>query len=220
VAVEGGLENSKGDFTGIATSPARVIPQSIEEVRVENPVNHPETVSSSNQEVTAGRPETVAANAQQTPAVQPETRATPQQSTPVTAASPAIQNAPAAGNTNVATPMSRSDTPTPQQSVQSQSGAVATTQQDTPAIPPPSLGLLELISASASAAVNPENVRDVNALVNSVVENEFTAEAKKIFSQPKIIRTVADLADFILERLREIFLTKQLQKQSPSTGES
>ncbi len=63
-------------------------------------------------------------------------------------------------------------------------------------------------------------MRDVNALVNSVVENEFTSEAKKIFSQPKVIRTVADLADFILERLREIILTKQLQKQSSSVGES
>jgi len=31
---------------------------------------------------------------------------------------------------------------------------------------------------------------------------------------------VADLADFILERLREIILTKQLQKQSSSVGES
>ena len=138
----------------------------------------------------------------------------------MTAASPAIQNASAAGNTNVATPVSRSDTLTPQQPVQSQSETVATTQQSTPVTPPPSLGLRELISDSASAAVNPENVRDVSALVNSVVENEFTAEAKKIFSQPKIIRTVADLAEFILERLREIFLTKQLQKQSQSTGES
>jgi len=220
VAVEGGPENSKGNFTGIATSPARVIPQSIEEVRVENPVSRPETVSSPNQEVTASRPETVAANSQQTPAVQPETRAAPQPSTPVTAASPALQNAPAAGNTNVATPVSRSDTPTPQPSVQSQSKTVAATQQDTPVIPPPSLGLRELISASASAAVNPENVRDVNALVNSVVENEFTAEANKIFSELKVIRTVADLADFILERLREIILTKQLQKQMQSEGES
>ena len=68
--------------------------------------------------------------------------------------------------------------------------------------------------------MNPENVRDVNALVNSVVEKEFTAEAKKIFSEPKVIRTVADLVDFILERLREIILTKQLQKQMQSEGES
>ena len=218
VAVEGGPENSKGDFTGIATSPARVIPQSIEEVRVENPVSRPATVSFPNQEVTAGRPEMVAANAQPTPAVPPETRATTQQSTPVTAASPALQNAQAGGNPNVETPVSRSDTPTTQPSVQSQSETVAATQRETPVTPPPTRGVRELISDSA--AVNPENVRDVNALVNSVVENEFTAEAKKIFSEPKDIRTVADLADFILERLREIILTKQLQKQMQSEGES
>ena len=53
-------------------------------------------------------------------------------------------------------------------------------------------------------------------MVNSVVESEFTSEAKKIFSEPKVIRTVADLADFILERLREIIITKQQQPQSNS----
>ncbi len=68
--------------------------------------------------------------------------------------------------------------------------------------------------AQETAAVNPENIRNVNELVNSVVDNEFTSEAKKIFSEPKVIRTVADLADFILERLREIIAAKQQQSQS------
>ena len=69
--------------------------------------------------------------------------------------------------------------------------------------------------AQESGSVNPENVRNVNELVGSVVNNEFTSEAKKIFSEPKVIRTVADLADFILERLQEIIATKQ---QQPSSG--
>ena len=68
--------------------------------------------------------------------------------------------------------------------------------------------------------MNPENIRNVNELVNSVVDNEFTSEAKKIFSEPKVIRTVADLVDFILERLREIIANNQLQQQSPSIGDT
>jgi len=68
--------------------------------------------------------------------------------------------------------------------------------------------------AQETTAVNPENIRNVNELVNSVVDNEFTSEAKKIFSEPKVIRTVADLVDFILERLREIIAAKQQQSQS------
>ena len=55
------------------------------------------------------------------------------------------------------------------------------------------------------------SVRDVNELVGSVVSSEFTAEAKKICSEPKVIRTEADLADFILERLQEIIAIKQRQ---------
>jgi acyl carrier protein len=74
--------------------------------------------------------------------------------------------------------------------------------------------------AQESVTVNPENIRNVNELVNSVVENEFTSEAKKIFSAPKVIRTVADLVDFILERLREIIANNQLQQQSPSIGDT
>jgi len=65
--------------------------------------------------------------------------------------------------------------------------------------------------AQDNATVNLENIRNVNELVNLVVNNEFTSEAKKIFSEPKVIRTVADLADFILERLREIIVTQQQQ---------
>jgi hypothetical protein len=68
--------------------------------------------------------------------------------------------------------------------------------------------------------VNSENIRSVSELVNSVVGNEFTSEAKKIFSEPKVIRTVADLADFILERLQEIIAANQLQKQNQSSGEA
>jgi hypothetical protein len=70
-----------------------------------------------------------------------------------------------------------------------------------------------------NAAVNPENIRNVSELVSSVVDNEFASEAKKIFSQPKVIRTVADLVDFILERLQEIIAANQLQKQNQSSGE-
>ena len=136
----------------------------------------------------------------------------------MTAASPALQNARAGVKTDVETPVSRPETTAPQQTPQGQPETVAASQQQAPVAAPSAQGLRELISGSA--AVNPENVRDVNALVNSVVENEFTAEAKKIFSEPKDIRTVADLADFILERLREIILTKQLQKQMQSEGES
>ncbi len=194
VAVEGGPEISKGDFTGIATSPALVNLQPVEEAQVENPVSRPET-----------------AVPQQTPQSQPGTVATTQQGTPVTAASPALQNAQAGESANVETPVSRPErvSTNSQQTSASQPVRVVAADQEAPVAAPSTHGLRELISDSA--AVNPENVRDVNALVNSVVENEFTAEAKKIFSEPKGIRTVADLADFILERLREIMLTKQLQ---------
>lgn len=67
--------------------------------------------------------------------------------------------------------------------------------------------------------MNPENIRNAGELVSSVVENEFAAEAKKIFREPRVIRTVADLADFILERLQEIFVAKQIQKQELSGDE-
>ncbi len=204
VEVEGGPEISKGDFTGIATSPTLVNLQPVEEAQVENPVS---------------RPETVATNSQQTAQHQPGTGvATTDQQAPVTAASPALQNAGAGENASAEIPVIRPDTAAPQQTPQSQPGTGVATDQQAPVAAPFTQGLRELISDPA--AVNPENVRDVNALVNSVVESEFTAEAKKIFSEPKVIRTVADLVDFILERLREIILTKQLQKQTQSEGES
>ncbi|MCH7651125.1 MAG: hypothetical protein IIA63_08190 [Nitrospinae bacterium] len=186
-----------------AASPALQNAQASESANVETPVSRPETFFTQSQEVTVSRPETVA---------------TTQQGTPVTAASPALQNAQASESANVETPVSGSDTAVPQHTPQSQPGTRVATDQEAPVAAPSTHGLRELISDSAP--LNPENVRDVNALVNSVVKNEFTAEAKEIFSEPKVIRTVADLVDFILERLREIILTKQLQKQTQSEGES
>ena len=186
-----------------AASPALQNAQASENTNVETPVSRPETFFTQSQEVTVSRPETVAG---------------PQQGTPVTAASPALQNAQAGESANVETPVSGSDTAVPQQTPASQPGTRVATDQEAPVAAPSTHGLRELISDSAP--LNPENVRDVNALVNSVVKNEFTAEAKEIFSEPKVIRTVADLVDFILERLREIILTKQLQKQMQSEGES
>ena len=70
--------------------------------------------------------------------------------------------------------------------------------------------------AKETATVNPENIRDRNELVSAIVDSEFASEAKKIFSEPKVIRTVADLADFILERLQEIIAAKQLQQKFSS----
>lgn len=72
--------------------------------------------------------------------------------------------------------------------------------------------------AQENPVVNPDNIRNADELINAVMENEFTSEAKKIFSEPQVIRTVADLADFILERLREIIALKQ--QQSQSSGET
>ena len=85
-----------------------------------------------------------------------------------------------------------------------------------PASTPPQSGLSPAndLFAQEGATVNPENIRDANKLVGSVVSSEFAAEAKKIFSEPKVIRTVADLADFILERLQEIIAINQQQPQS------
>lgn len=68
--------------------------------------------------------------------------------------------------------------------------------------------------------MNPANVRNLSELVNSVVESEFNSEAKKIFSEPKVIRTIADLVDFILERLQEIIAAKQLLKQEQASAET
>jgi hypothetical protein len=100
--------------------------------------------------------------------------------------------------------------------VEAGSQAAPSPSNPQPASAPPQSGLAPSndLFAQESATVNPENIRDVNELVGSVISSEFTAEAKKIFSEPKVIRTVADLADFILERLQEIIAIKQQQPQS------
>ena len=92
----------------------------------------------------------------------------------------------------------------------------ASGQSNPQAVPSPQPGPAQVndLFAQKSGTVNAENVRDVNQLVGSVVSNEFKSEAKKIFSEPKVIRTVADLADFILERLREMIAAKQQQPSS------
>ncbi|MEE8260455.1 MAG: hypothetical protein V3R14_05590 [Nitrospinaceae bacterium] len=108
------------------------------------------------------------------------------------------------------------------QTAPDQSNSQAASGQSNPqpaSVPQPGPAQTSDLFAQDNAAVNPENIRNVNELVNSVVDNEFTSEAKKIFSQPKMIRTVADLADFILERLREIIAANQLQEQNQSSGE-
>ena len=108
------------------------------------------------------------------------------------------------------------------QTAPDQSNSQAASGQSNPqpaSVPQPGPAQTSDLFAHDNAAVNPENIRNVNELVNSVVDNEFTSEAKKIFSQPKVIRTVADLVDFILERLREIIAANQLQEQNQSSGE-
>jgi hypothetical protein len=203
VNTENAPETSNGDFSVTAASPALQNAQAGEHAQVETPVSRPDAVSSSNQELF------------------------------VTAASPALQNA-QAQNAEVANPV---NVPVPtvdqeQGSVEGQSQTVnsegiivpleeassqtASVQSDPQPASSSQPGFAQSngLFAQENAAVNPENIRDVNELVNSVVDNEFTSEVKKIFSEPKVIRTVADLADFILERLREIILTKQQQPQS------
>ncbi len=192
----------------ITASPALQNAQAREHTNVDNPVTVAEPPETSNRDFT------------------------------VTAASPALQNAQAGEHARVETPVSQPDAVSPNN--QGQEGLQAQTVNPEGAIAPPEGTSRQLASGSSNpqpasgpqpgpapssdlfaqenAAVNPENIRNVNELVNSVVDNEFTSEAKKIFSQPKVIRTVADLADFILERLREIILTKQLERQSQSSN--
>jgi hypothetical protein len=195
----------------IAASPA------LQNVRAETPVSRPEAVASPQQE-SVSRPETVATNPQEAPVI---------------AASPALQNAQAqnaeAGNpVNIPAPSvdqgqgleeGQAKTVNPEGAIVASEGASSQTAsgqsnpQPTRGAQPGPLQANDLF-AQETGAVNPENIRNVNELVNSVVDNEFTSEAKKIFSEPKVIRTVADLADFILERLREIIAAKQQQSQS------
>jgi hypothetical protein len=213
VAVEGVSEASNGNFTVVAATPA------VQNARAETPVSRPEAVASPQQE-SVSRPETVAANPQEAPVI---------------AASPALQNAQAqnaeAGNpVNIPAPSvdqgqglegGQAKTVNPEGAIVSPEGASSQTAsgQSNPQPtrgPQPGPPQANDLFAQETAAVNPENIRNVNELVNSVVDNEFTSEAKKIFSEPKVIRTVADLVDFILERLREIIAAKQQQSQSSS----
>ncbi|MEE8128476.1 MAG: hypothetical protein V3T45_07995, partial [Nitrospinaceae bacterium] len=211
VAVEGVSEASNGNFTVVAATPA------VQNARAETPVSRPEAVASPQQE-SVSRPETVATNPQETPVI---------------AATPAVQNAQAqnaeaVNPVNIPAPSvdqgqglegSQAKTINPEGAIVSPEGASSQTAsgQSNPQPtrgPQPGPPQANDLFAQETAAVNPENIRNVNELVNSVVDNEFTSEAKKIFSEPKGIRTVADLADFILERLREIIAAKQQQSQS------
>ncbi len=154
-------------------------------------------------------------------------------SAPVIVASPALQNVPAQ-NAEVGNPVNipvpsvdqgqglegtQAQTVNPEEVIappEGESHQTASGQSNPQPASGPQPGPTQSshLFAQENAVVNPENIRNVNELVNSVVDNEFTSEAKKIFSEPKVIRTVADLVDFILERLREIIATKQQQSQS------
>jgi hypothetical protein len=204
-------------------------------------VSSPETVAVNPQETPVSRPDAFVTT-QQEPVTRPETVAANRQETPVTAASPALQNA-QAQNATVANPVNipafsvgqgqrfaeaqtqpvnpkeviASPAGTHSQAVPEQSNSQQVPGQSNPQpAPVPQSGSAQSrdLFAQDNAAVNPKNIRNVNELVNSVVDNEFTSEAKKIFSEPKVIRTVADLADFILERIREIIAAQQQQSQS------
>lgn len=174
----------------------------------------------------------VVATPSQEPKNLPETVATNHQEVPVTSGSAELQNAPAqkaeAGNPVTVPPPNQGQgleenpaqavnpvgSNTPLAGAVSQLAPEPTSPQSASTTPPSGPAHTNDLFAQESAAVNPESIRDVNELVNSVVDNEFTSEAKKIFSEPKVIRTVADLADFILERLKEIIAAKQQQPQS------
>ncbi len=217
VTAEEGVETSSGDFRVTAASLALQNAQAGEHVRVETPVSRPEAVASPQQE-SVSRPETVATNPQEAPVI---------------AATPAVQNA-QAQNAEAVNPVNipapsvdqgqgleggQAKTVNPKGGIVSPEGASSQTAsgQSNPQPtrgPQPGPPQANDLFAQETGAVNPENIRNVNELVNSVVDNEFTSEAKKIFSEPKGIRTVADLADFILERLREIIAAKQQQSQS------
>jgi hypothetical protein len=183
------------------------------------------------------RPEAVAAAPQEVPAVRSDAASSNNQVPPVPAARPALQNvqeqsAKVGSPGNIpAPPVNQGQQPeVPLAQTAQPEGAVVPPEEASsptaseqfnsqPVSVPPPVPSNDLF-AQENAAVNPENIRDVNELVNSVVDNEFTSEAKKIFSEPKVIRTVADLADFILERLQEIIATNQLRQQSQSSGET
>jgi len=217
-------EVSNGDFKVTDATPALQNAQAGDHARVDTPVSRPDAVASPQQE-SVSRSETVSASPQEAP---------------VTAASPALQNVqeqnaavknpnsnpapavnqgqrlegaqPVNSEGSVASPAGASS---PQVSEQPNAEQVSGQSNPQPAsAPQPRPAQPSDLFAQENAAVNPGNIRNVNELVNSVVDNEFTSEAKKIFSEPKVISTVADLADFLLERLREIIATQQQKSQS------
>jgi hypothetical protein len=220
-------EASNGDFTVTAASPALQNAQAGDHAQVETPVSRPESVASPQQE----------------PVIRSDTVPVSPKETPVVAASPALQNAQAQNaavrnpNGNPAPAINQGQRPEVAQPVNSEGSVSSPAGVSSPqvsgqpnaeqvpgqsnpqpvSVPQPRPAQSSDLFAQENAAVKPENIRNVNELVNSVVDNEFTSEAKKIFSEPKVIRTVADLADFILERLREIIAAQQ--QQSRSNGE-
>jgi hypothetical protein len=219
-----------------ASSPELQNAPANENAQVGTPASPPEVAAAQQEPVS--RPETIAANSQGAPVERPDTVLPNNQQSPVTAVNRASQNSPA-HNAEVGNPVTVPASPpnqgqgleeSPAQAINSEGSTAPLAGAGNQVAPDPSSPQLEStppqsgpvqsndLFAQESAAVNPENIRDLNELVNSVVDNEFTSEAKKIFSEPKVIRTVADLADFILERLQEIIATKQQQPQS--TGET
>jgi hypothetical protein len=221
VDTENAPATSSRDFTVTAASPALSNAQASDRARVETPVSRA---------VASPQPESVNRS---------EALATNPQETPVIAASPALVNSRASENTSVENPVNipapsvdqgqgsvgpQAQPVNPEGAIASPGGAsnqAASGQfHSQPASgPKPGPAQTSDLFAQDNAAVNSENIRNVSELVNSVVGNEFISEAKKIFSEPKVIRTVADLADFILERLQEIIAANQLQKQNQSSGE-
>jgi hypothetical protein len=231
-------EPSSGNLKVIAASPALQNAQAGDRARVETPVSRPEPVPASVQETPVVAVSPALQNVQasdrarvETPVSRPETVPASVQETPVVAASPALQNAQSQNSAIVklssdsAPEVNQGHRPEGAQqiniekSVASSAGASSpqVSEQSNPQpVSTPQAGSAQSseLFARENAAVKPENIRNVDELVNSVVDSEFTSEAKKIFSEPKVIRTVADLADFILERLREIIATQQQQSQT------
>ena len=197
-------EASSRDFTVTAASPAVQNAQASEHARVETPVIRPDVVSSGNQQpsVTTSSPVLPTnGRSQYTEAENPVNIPAPSVNLGQGSAGAQAQTANPEG---ITIPVERershvasaSSNPQPVSSSQSRPAQASD------------------LFAQDNAAVKPENIRNVSELVGSVVGNELASEAKKIFSEPKVIRTVADLADFILERLREIIAAQQQQSQS------
>ena len=216
VTVEEGVETSNRDFRVTPASPA--LQNANAQSRVaENLVNATDTPETSNGgfAVTAASPAVENAQAQNAEVGNPVNIPAP--SVNQGQGLEGVQAQPVNPEGAIASPQGASS-----QTAPDQSNSQAASGQSNPqpaSVPQPGPAQTSDLFAQDNAAVNPENIRNVNELVNSVVDNEFTSEAKKIFSQPKVIRTVADLVDFILERLREIIAANQLQEQNQSSGE-